>query len=175
MHNWWIIEIWFILTTQFILMKLASLLNNFLLCCTYNLLPDCRQWSKNRSQRRHFCVLLRQIRSGIRKFGRQSFPISMEANGKQCHRSTQHFGLGHSFVFLCKKSVPQTTHQQGQQRVWARGDKFINPWWFLQYLQPCEHDIAWATQVQRSQPKVNQPTAPNISPSSRRQRIIPGD
>lgn len=89
-------------------MKLASLLNNFLLCCIYHWLSKCRQWSKNRSERRQFCMLLGQIRSGRRKFGRRSFPISVEANGEWFHRSPQCYGivrdLRHSFVFSVQES-----------------------------------------------------------------------
>lgn len=162
-------------------MKLASLLNNFLLCCTYRLLSEFRQWSKNRSERRQFCVLLGQIQSGGRKTGRQSFLISMEANGKQFHQRPQRYGtvrdLRHSSVLLCKKAALQTARQQGGQREWAGGDEVMNPWWFLQYLQPCKCDIPRATHLRRSELRVNQPprtpTAPNIAPSSRRQRIMP--
>lgn len=89
-------------------MKLASLLNNFLLCCTYHLLSECRQWSKNRSERRQFCVLLGQTQSGGRKSGRQSFPISMEANGKQFHRSPRCYGIVRDLsiaLFFCARKL----------------------------------------------------------------------
>ena len=164
-------------------MKLASLLNNFLLCRTLRLLSKCRQLSENRSERREFCVLLGQIQHGGRKFARQHFPVSTEANGEWLHRSPQWYGivrdLRHSFFFLCKKTALQTTCQQGRQREWAGGDEVMNPRLCLQYLQPCKRDIPRATHVQRFQLRVNQPprtpTAPDIAPSSRRQRIIPRD